>query len=61
MSTDTTRRVVALMQPVLDDVGAEGWLDRPRRQLGDLTPRQLLDLGQDTDVPALALALRCNA
>ena len=61
MSTDTSHRVVALLLPVLDDVGVEGWLNRPRRQLGDLTPRQLLDQGHDAEVLALALALRRDA
>jgi hypothetical protein len=61
MSTQTIHRVVALLLPVLDDVGVEGWLDRPRQQLGDRTPRQLLDQGEDADVLALALALRRSA
>ena len=60
MSTDTTRRVVALLLPVLDDAGVAGWLDRPRHQFGDRTPRQLLDQGQDTDVLVMALSLRRN-
>jgi hypothetical protein len=61
MSTDTRHRVVTLLLPVLDDVGVEGWLNRRRRQLGDRTPQQLLDQGQDAVVLALALALRRDA
>lgn len=61
MVNDKARYVVALLLPVLDDLGVEGWLNRPRHQLGDRTPRQLLDEGHDAAVLALALALRCDA
>jgi uncharacterized protein (DUF2384 family) len=61
MSTDTTRRVVELLLPVLDDDGVQGWLRRPRHQLGDRSPQELLDEGQDDAVLALALALRRSA
>ncbi len=61
MSTDTTRRVVELLLPVLDDCGVSGWLARPRHQLGDRTPQELLDEGEDDTVLALALALRRSA
>ena len=58
MSSDTTRRVVELLLPVLDDDGVRGWLNRPRHQLGDRSPQQLLADGQDDTVLAMALALR---
>jgi len=61
MSSDTTRRVVELLLPVLDDDGVQGWLNRPRHQLGDRTPKQLLAEGQDDTVLAMALALRHSA
>lgn len=57
MHRDTTRYVVALLLPVLDDRGVEGWLHRPRPQYGDRTPLQLLDEGDDDAVVALALDL----
>ena len=57
MRTSTTQRVVALLLPVLDDVGVEGWMNRPRHQYDDRTPRQLLAQGRDVDVLTLALAL----
>lgn len=57
MSTSTTQRVVALLLPVLDDIGVEGWMNRPRRQYGDRTPRQLLAQGRDVEVLRLAMAL----
>jgi uncharacterized protein (DUF2384 family) len=61
MSTDTTRRVVELLLPVLDDHGVEGWLHRPRHQLGDRSPQELLDDGEEDTVLAMALALRRTA
>lgn len=61
MNTESTRRVVELLLPVLDDDGVRGWLDRPRHQLGDRTPQELLDEGDDHTVLALALALRRTA
>lgn len=57
MSRSTAQRVVALLLPVLDDVGVDGWMNRPRHQFGDQTPRQLLAEGRDVDVLRLALAL----
>lgn len=61
MSSESTRRVVELLLPVLDDDGVRGWLERPRHQLGDRTPQELLDEGDDDAVLALALALRRTA
>ena len=61
MSTDTTHRVVALLLPVLDDHGVQGWLTRPRHRLGDRSPQELLDEGEDDAVLAMALALRRGA
>lgn len=61
MSTESTRRVVELLLPVLDDDGVQGWLRRPRHQLGDRSPQELLDEGEDRTVLALALALRRSA
>ncbi len=61
MSSESTRRVVELLLPVLDDAGVRAWLERPRHQLGDRTPRELLDEGDDDAVLALALALRRTA
>jgi hypothetical protein len=61
MRTSTTQRVVHLLLPVLDDVGVEGWMDRPRHQYGYRTPRQLLAQGRDVDVLRLALALLRSA
>ena len=61
MSTETTRRVVELLLPVLDDRGVAGWLNRPRHQLGDRSPQELLDEGEDDTVLAMALALRHSA
>lgn len=61
MSSESTRRVVALLLPVLDDHGVRGWLERPRHQLGDRTPQELLDEGDDATVLAMALALRRTA
>ena len=57
MCRDTTRFVMELLLPVLDDRGLEGWLRRPRAQYGDLTPQQLLEAGDDEAVLALAMAL----
>jgi hypothetical protein len=57
MSTSTAQRVVAMLLPVLDDVGVEGWLDRPRQQFDHRTPRQLLADGRDVDVLTLAMRL----
>lgn len=57
MATSTSQRVVAMLLPVLDDVGVEGWMDRPRGQFDHRTPRQLLAEGRDVDVLALALRL----
>ena len=61
MTTSTTRRVVELLLPVLDDHGVEGWLKRPRHQLGDRSPQELLALGEDDTVLAMALALHRGA
>lgn len=57
MHRDTTRYLTQLLLPVLDDVGVEGWLHRPRGQYGDLTPLELLESGDDDLVVALALEL----
>ncbi len=57
MHRDTAHYVVELLLPVLDDVGVEGWLRRPRPQLGYRTPQQLLAAGDDDAVIALALDL----
>jgi hypothetical protein len=57
MCRDTTRYVVELLLPVLDDVGVEGWLRRPRPQFGDRTPQQLLAAGADDAVISMALDL----
>ncbi|MFN8169014.1 MAG: antitoxin Xre/MbcA/ParS toxin-binding domain-containing protein [Candidatus Nanopelagicales bacterium] len=57
MHRDTERYVVALLLPVLDDRGVEGWLHRPRHQLGDRTPLELLAAGDEDVVIALALDL----
>ena len=43
------------------DDGVEGWLKRPRHQLGDRSPQELLDDGEDDTVLAMALALRRSA
>lgn len=61
MSTESTRRVVELLLPVLDDRGVAGWLERPRGRLGGRTPQELLDDGDDDTVLAMALALRASA
>ncbi|MFC6237582.1 hypothetical protein [Longivirga aurantiaca] len=59
MSTDTTQRVEEILRPVLGDQGVVGWLNRPRHQLGNRTPRQLLVDGDDDD-RVLEMALRLS-
>ena len=57
MSTDTTQRVEEILRPVLGDQGVQGWLSRPRHQLGGRTPSDLLVEGQDDAVLEMALHL----
>jgi hypothetical protein len=61
MATDAMGRVVELLLPVLDDDGVAGWLNRPRGELGDRSPQQLLAAGDDDVVLAMAIALRLSA
>lgn len=61
MSIDTASRVEEILRPVLGDQGVVGWLNRPRHQLGDRTPRQLLVEGEDTTVLEMALHLSRTA
>ncbi len=61
MSTDTAQRVEEILRPVLGDQGVIGWLNRPRHQLGNRTPRQLLVDGDDDRVLEMALRLSRTA
>jgi hypothetical protein len=61
MLTDTTQRVEEILRPILGDQGVVGWLNRPRHQLGNRTPQQLLVDGDDDRVLELALRLSRTA
>ncbi|MGD9955502.1 MAG: hypothetical protein AB7O74_15995 [Candidatus Nanopelagicales bacterium] len=61
MSTDTAQQVEQILRPVLGDQGVQGWLSRPRHQLGGRTPHDLLVEGEDDVVLEMAIHLACTA
>ena len=61
MSTGTIQRVEEILRPVLGDQGVQGWLSRPRHQLGGRTPSDLLVDGEDDTVLEMAIRLARSA